>query len=699
MTADLVNPEALSGELGSSDELTSSHDVQTSNMADFARELEAFIVQNSNIFGAADIYNVHLQSPLMLSGMLIAVLMQLVDTDQRSAVHKFVIIVPPGLNEEDCGEKVWRRMITTFHQLVHREIEPRELALLKERFKIIVLPDRRISSVLNVIKIQPERTSIIVTEAASYRDDSIEPYIAAGASSPLLPEDIWAPQLHALATAAVKLAKKCELFVALDANHFSPSRKELSDLLLTIDESCGVMAYGKKDSPDSILASHVDQWTAWIREGRLGRVFRDIEQLPANCESNKPCLRIQMLNKAGRLPEALQAIREELERSKELDASMRVKYARIAQDARASKFAVEILTPAITELHNREDLENALTTAQDAGSTDLEEMVVGCLSDLFPGSPGLRQRLLRTFLAKCDYAGAAAMLSEEPGGDAEFFSTLARFLSGDDLPDYMGLIALAGSDKSQAEAYRMACVRDMLSRKLIPQAFKLVMPLPSTSAQVEQGERYLLRILKDVLLLNGKDGAPLLQSEEFQAAIVSLLERLAAHPENQALRVGLVNLLQPSVAGMNGLVLIAYIVINLSSNPVQLENRRSPVEADISWLYERKLFLQKAFSWLKSESPVVLGRSIFPKSLLTEPAAQVISAIEKYLAFSPIESDEVADSLQQWLALGTSITPHSSNPDDDLRLMKLVATRLARLGHTQLARDIAEQTLLNSSEQ
>jgi hypothetical protein len=34
------------------------------------------------------------------------------------------------------------------------------------------------------------------------------------------------------------------------------------------------------------------------------------------------------------------------------------------------------------------------------------------------------------------------MVAEESDGKAEFYSTLARFLSGDDMPDYNGLIAL-----------------------------------------------------------------------------------------------------------------------------------------------------------------------------------------------------------------------------------------------------------------
>src|SRR5574337_346771 len=468
MTADVNNPEKSSGDLNNSDKIEPSN-AQISAMDRHARELKEFISQYPYIFGAADIYNVRFHSPLTLAGMLTVVLTGLVNTDRKPVVNKYVVIVPPGLNEEECQEKVWNVIAETFRLFAKREMEPREQAWLKSRFQLVIASDQRMHSVLDVIKVQSEFTSIIVTEAASYRDDSIAPYIPAGASSPLLPEDIWVPQLHALATAAINLAKKCKSYVALDANQLSPSRQVLADRLLSIDR-CGVMGSRTENSRNSILATRVDQWDAWVREGRLGQVLRDIEQLPAIFDSNKAYLRIQILYKGSLFPQALQAIREEVASGHEIDAEMRTKLARIAQDAGASRFAQEILAPAIAELHSLEHLESALLTAQDAGSIELEEMIADRLNTLSPSSPLLRERRLHILLANRDYSGAAVIVAEESEGRAEFYRALARFLSGDDKPDYHGLIALAGSDISQSEAYRIASINDALSRQLITEA-------------------------------------------------------------------------------------------------------------------------------------------------------------------------------------------------------------------------------------
>lgn len=667
-------------------------------IADLARGLQAYITKNPQVFGGADIYNLDFRTPQARAGVLAAVLAGLVDANRRPAVREFVVVAPPGSNAEDWGAQAKRDMVDTFRLLAQRDLEPREEAWLRDHLRTIVAQDRRSRSVLDLISAQPERAAIIVTDAASYRDDNIDPYVGPGASTPLLPEDVWAPQLHALGTAAVRIARERKLYVALDANQLSPRREALSKLLCSID-GCGVMGSSREEDPETILAGRVQEWDAWVHAGRLGQALRDIEQLPSKLDGNKPYLRIQMLHRAGHFPQALQAIREELASGRKLDASMRVKLARIAQDANASRLASEILAPAVGELENREDLESALATAQQAGPADLEQRMAERLAAMFPGSPGLRQRRRRALFTGRDYAAIAAMAAEEPGGQGrvEFYSRLAKYLSGPDVPDYHALLASAGDDIAQIDAYRIACVSDALARSLVFHAFELAMPIPKNPAEARRGERLLLDVLEALLLLADQRGALPVPLDRVQAALLSLIERLAAEPSNHELRIRLARLFQPSVAGMMGLALIASLVLNLASRPIRLEKWHAPGEADPKWLLERKQFLNAAFDWLKSEEPVVIGRAKIPEHLMTEPADEVVSAVAKYLTHAPVESEEDITALQLWLTLAASMTAHSSDTDFDLRLMRLLAGKLASAGHAQLARDLAEQTLLNST--
>lgn len=695
MTIEENAPLAASGEFSNSETPAPSR-IQQGDTIGQVRMLRDYIHQGGSIIGAGDIYNVPLQSPLTLAGILCTVLMTLIDTEKRPVVHKTVVIVPPLLETEGCDEALFSEITKIFPLVTHCEMEPPVQAWLKRRLQLITAPDQRISSVLDIIRAQPECTSIIVTEASTYRDDKIEPYIAEGASTPLQAEDVWVPQLHALGSAAIMLAQECKLYVALDANQFSPNRKVLSDLLHSI-ENCGVMGSCSEDSPDTILATRVDQWDAWIREGHLGKALRDIEQLPVSLDSHKSFLRIQVLHKAGHFPQALQAIRQEIELVPELDAQTRLKLARIAQNANASILAIEILSPAISKLKHQEELESALNTARDAGTVQLADEIADRLQVLFPKSPGVFQHQLRSLLSKRDYTAAATIMAEESESEAEFYRVLAQFLTRADTPDYTGLIALAGSDSSLADAYRMACVDDALSRKLVHHAFQLAIPLPTTPDQTDRGERLLLRAIEQILLLVDKDRELPVGMDGFQDAFLVLIGRLAQKPEKQALRGRLTQLIQPQVAGRLGLAITVFTMLNLAAKPIRLEKKKPLNYAGLDWLQERQSFIETVFRWMEDVSPIVIGRTTLPEALLTVPADELVSAISNLLELLPLESEEDVDACQKWLALAAAVTPHSSNPDYDLQLMRLVASRFASSGRTQIARDLVEQMLLNST--
>jgi hypothetical protein len=514
----------------------------------------------------------------------------------------------------------------------------------------------------------------------------------------LLHQDFWVPQFHALASAATKVARERILYVALDANELSPSREELSELLTSLDR-CGVLAGTRDEDPEIFLAQHVGQWDAWIREGRLGRALRDLEHLPRSLTSQKALLRIQLMHRAGHYPQALQAIREEMGPGRKLDATMRVKLARFAQDANASRLATEVLAPAIAELDRLEELESALAVAHEIGSSELEQRVADRMTALFVDSPGLRIRHRRALREAGDYAGVAASLAKEPGAEAraEYYERLARYLSVAGVPDYHALIASAKGQVELAETLRLSCLRDALRRQLIFHAFEFALPAPKTASLLTRWQGLLLEGLERVFLLSGQGGSLVLPFDRVLAALVALVDGLGADPANQTLRVRLAKVLGPSIAGITGLALMASVAMKLASRPVEAEPTIAPGTAGADWLSEHEPFLRSAFEWLKGEAPLVIGRTVLPKELVTEPADEVLSAITQFLSLAPLNSREDAADLQLWLTFAASVAPHSSDPDFDLRLIRLVSERLMGAGYSQLARDLAEQAVLNST--
>lgn len=669
-----------------------------SGRASLVAELKDFISRSPDILGAADILNIAYMHPLDRAGMLAAVLTGIATRDPQKVVREIVVLVPPKTDREAAQARVWDELLASFHLLAGSEMAVDDQEWLKARFKVSATSDRRSQSLLGLISTQPANTAVIIVDAGIYRDDVVEPYVAPGAATPLLQQDVWVPQVHALAAAAIDIAAKRNLYVSLDTNHLTPTREALVKLLLSID-GCGVMGSQNEEDLEVILAARVDRWDAWVRKGQIGQVFREIDDLPPAFDGEKAYLRIQILHRAGLPEEALRAIRREMTLEREIGALLRVKLARIAQDANASRLAVELLGPAVDRLSSLEELESALATAHSAGATKLEETISGRLADLFPGSQGIQQRERRALIAARDYAGVAAMLASQ--GDkydnVMFFNRLAQFLSTSDIPDYLGLVSSAGSDIALADALRMACVRDALQRQLIVHAFDLVLPMPKTPEQAERGEKLLVEVLEAILLRAGSGFALPVPSKRVQAAVLALIDRLAADPTKRALRFGLARLVQPSVAGTAGVALMASVVLELASRPITLAKREAPGHSRIDWLLERKSFLEVALAWLEEQQPVVIGRIVLPNALLTEPADEIVSAITDYLNYSPVESDEDCAAVQLWLAFAATITPHSTDPDFDLRLMRLVGGKLVSSGRPQLARDLAEHALQNSA--
>ncbi|WP_292040076.1 MULTISPECIES: CHAT domain-containing protein [unclassified Brevundimonas] len=660
-------------------------------------QIGAFVQQAPNVLGGSDILCIGGGPIQNRAGALIAILTAIRMMDGTPALLRYMVVVPPGSDLDSSRDLLRTEFLNSLERLEGEPVTNAD-AWFEHKVAVVAAKDRWAQTVTDLVTVQPERTAILVMDASGYRDDAIDPYIAPGAVTPLQAEDVWAPQIHGLAARITLLAREKTLYVALDVGEFTPRRAELSDLLLSID-GCGVMGGGMENDPSTYLSEHADQWDAWIRDGRLGRALKDLDTLPQSLETHKAFLKVQLLHKAGHFEQALHLIRKEIDLDGQLNGNARVKLARIAEDANASGLAAKILAPAIEVLANREDLESALATAEDIGATALEVQAAERLQALFPGSASLRDRRQRDALLARDHDAAAAVAEEQPSDEASalYFRALSKAFAGDGVPDYQGLIASAGENQSLADAYRMACVGDALARNLVVHAFDLAVPLPKTNNQQQRGERLLLRTLEQILLSARSDGGGLIDMERFADAVLELIQRLAQDPTNRNLRVRLIALVQPSLSGTTGLAVLAVVVLRLASRPVALRKGSALGTAGMDWLMDRKAFLEQAFAFLSSEQPVVIGRLSLPKALMTEPADEVVSAIVAYLNYAPAGDEADNKDLLRWLALGAAAVPHTSDPDYDLRMIRLVAGKLASSGEAQEARDLAELALLNGA--
>jgi hypothetical protein len=97
---------------------------------------------------------------------------------------------------------------------------------------------------------------------------------------------------------------------------------------------------------------------------------------------------------------------------------------------------------------------------------------------------------------------------------------------------------------------------------------------------------------------------------------------------------------------------------------------------------------------------VVIGRCVVPKELLTVSADELVPPLERLLhgeASKLIDEDDFK-TFDLFLFAGILVARHSSHIGDDLILLRLAASKLARAGRLQKARDLTEQGLQLAGE-
>lgn len=663
-----------------------------------AAGIRQFYETNGLVFGSVDIFCLGSSTLAFRVLALVHTLLCFDDAEGRSPITHFVVVLPAAAADEAGSEQAIRsrleRLLATSDRAFATEVPA------DDRIQIVTLPNLRSETVLSVVATTSPRSVVIIVNAAALRTEGVQPFVPSGAGAPALLEDFWVPHLHALGQALMDLMKEREIYAILDAGQVSPYRPALNALLKSI-EGVGLVGSQIENDPNAILAGKTEDWNNWLAEGRLGAVLKSIDTLPSALDAEKPFLRIQVLHRAGLHGQALDEIERHLKSSNEPNPLALVGLARIATDAGAAVLSSRLLGRAVGDLDTIEALESALAVADDIDDRALQEMIAARLDRLFPGSATLRRRRAHTLVAVRDYRMAAMTLASDPAasGTAEFYTLLADALSGPGVPDYVGIrLRLSADNPSWAAEAHTAVVRDALARGLVVHALDLVISETTSREPAQRDAKLVLDVIERLLLDRDHSGKLAVAEDRLKEAVKQVVCYLSGHPIDGSVRLRLTRLLSVEASGLFGLSLIASATLDFMRRPLALFRKAAIRGIPIDKFFDRRDFVERALKWLGSESPTVLGRLALPKALLTDPPDDLAATIADFLLpFSAeLEDDDDVKALLNWLSLGVSIAPHTSDPDQDLTMIRRTAGGLAVFGRTQLARDLAEQALQNS---
>ena len=517
-----------------------------------------------------------------------------------------------------------------------------------------------------------------------------------------MPEDLWVPHFYALCEGAVAAAKTSESYVALDANEDWPLKEDNRALLLSID-GLAILAGDHPEGSEAILAQHVEKWMDGIQRGVIGPILTEIDALPAALDGIKPLLKLQMMHKAGLHPMVEQSLRTKPALAENLAPLPSLQVAEMAADAGAADIARGLTQRIAFDRLPLEALESALALAKRIGEPGSIEKCEALLKEKYPASLALQQHRADRLFEVGNFRGVAELLEgssiEDERRLAGFYDALANGLSS---PTWT-IEAWRGQSppftRHRRHEHDCSSQRGAVRAKRYSDALSVA--IEGAESNVTYGiTATVLSALEAALLTRDKNKEIDLDSEHARAGVLLALRYLAHHPADARVRVRLVDVLSAESMGLLGIAFLVASAVQLASRPLSLRDIRTldtwttaPPPDDIV------AFMKVALPWLESASPIFIGRLDIPKGLLTLPADKLVTGISRLLEhYEPLDTPADVATVRNILAVGMAVARHSSIPDFDLTLVRVLAVRLALASQFQAARDYAEHALQVAGE-
>lgn len=584
----------------------------------------------------------------------------------------------------------FRQAFATSLQRMAPDATDRHVEGLLTRVSLRAPPSFEAHEIVGEIRGLRPRTAVVLPNAALYRSAGLKPR----AAGPPQRGDDWAPHVHGLMVGLQEGAEEGKRYAILDAGEPLPARQELQELLFSVERSA-VLGAPSDEREDRFQALY-RRWHALTQEGELDRCLVELHADDSLSEPNKVVVRLRLFDAAG----LSQAVRGELSQNRPLlrtfDPTTRLHVARIAETHDEDAVASDLLTGVATQLGRREDLELALALAGRLRERSIARTIASELERLFPASAALRRRRA-TELGRAGRLRAAAEVlcqidEEEARARADLLDSIgARVESSPtfDVPTLMRDIETRFPSAAWDGAVIIAeeLIRNGREGESLDLLLRQQAALPDDP---DRAASILDAIRRMALRGRLPDSGVILE------AIIRVIRTVAARPSDGALRLSLIGTLAPERLGTRGVALGAVAMLRIATEPKTIRPP-SPTRTVDSPSDEEQLELwMRGLEWLSKRGMVVVGTHAFPPELLQVEPDQAVAGMGRLCNAFAAEGD--LHSLGLGVALLSALAPLASRPDEDLLEIRGVVSRLAQAGHSQSARDYAEQALFLARE-
>jgi CHAT domain len=618
--------------------------------------------------------------------------------DGTPAIARVVITVAPDEDETAVLTQVRAGMFRTIGDGVDEPHATAHVEGSMSRLAVHRTSTLDTQELLNVLRDLPVDAALVVTRGAEYRAAAVP----ARAERADTEAEVWAPHVRHVLAEALPPATNGHAYLFIDVGLDLPHSGVARDMLMAFD-ACGVFAPEAPELP-IVTGSMLARWDAMSKAGELGAALQEIDTVGEDSPGVSALLRVRLFAAAGFEVEAVALVKTLVSDPADLTHGQILQLARYAGQLGEEAIALRLLTDTVPSVVQRELLELAMAVAEETGHRATLAAVEARLGLLHPASHLLRGRRVdeevEALLAARRYRDAAAVLracnNPDASEAASLWELVADHLQPDERIDADSLIAAVSAlyperiDEMRRVAARLlerAGNRLAAIALLIPTAADA--PPPSTETCIAA-----LYTLERGRLA----GDAAIDDEAVRIIVWHAIQRLALEPNAFKLQLRLSRVLQPQVLATTAMAVMAWCILAIANRPVRVvEGHRTPGGSSDAHVSPEALMpvMARGLEWLAQERTVIIGQRQFPAALLDASADETIKALTKLLAHQCehiVDADDER-SARLSLTLGVAMAPLGSDPDADLELVRTACTRLAMVGHAQLARDLTQHVL------
>ncbi len=631
-------------------------------------------------------------------GRTVIFLMSALRTQEGKRMFPGATVILPPLGTSKVDENsVHEALAAGIESLRGNSPNDEEQAFLKSYVRVIHCATLEAADLAELVVRESDGRLVAVADGSKYRDASVSLPAPVGLSGVRTAEDQWVPHVAGLSERCVAAVRQTGSYAFIHVDETPPQNPELEAMLVAI-EDCYPAALRMQDDPEEVVVRRMQLWVSWALGGKADDAVSEIQSLKLT-ESSRLHLVLQLMYRAGRHDEALallQQLRPHLQGFKKDNI---VQIARIACKCGDYVAAGQLLPRDPVGLDEEMWLEEGLELATELEDDELIARYDAQLAALFPNSERLRENRDRRLLLNCREVSVHRGHVFTTAGFSERHLEILDAVTMP-APQYDNLIERATKwDKEWLDLAVICCAMHARTVDKNLDAIDAGSLITSSPLYGRQATQIVLSATRALML---EDGVPDEKREYYRGPLMAAVRFLTQHPEDKDVRATFSRLLSVEACGELGLPIIAVTMLDLARVGVSLAKGHEvspgdPMTADEKADAEAtKAALMRCMEWVGERGHVEFGVTVVPRELVGAYADRVIRLISRMMVHvGAIEGQDMdLQTMSHMVLVATAVRPYATTErDEDLRLLRLLAGHYALTGRFQHARNLAEQIL------